>query len=142
MTKVIRAWDEFRDLSGRTYDSGVMCWGRGVFDEDQPVREGDELRPHEAVGSVECGPEGDGLCMSIGVVSFGTVRQLLVSEGEEVWPGQPLMEFDERPPTMEEWEEESDRAFRAELREREHERILDRPGRALAASLRRFLGRS
>ena len=135
---IIRAWDQFQDMASRMHDRGVMSWGGGPS-KDKPITEGDELKPFESVGSVLCGSDEDGVAMSVGVPSFGTVKRLLVADGEEVKPGQPLLEFEERSPTMAEWEAEHERASRAELRADAIDRKLDSPVKAMWGSLRRRL---
>jgi multidrug efflux pump subunit AcrA (membrane-fusion protein) len=138
---IIRAWDEFRDLAGNRHDVGVMSWDRSDIHRP-PVQEGDELPPFRTLGGVSIGRgTGDGVWMGISAPTFGTIKRLLVADGEQVRPGQALMEFEERPPTTEEWAAEWERANRAEDRLRDRERLLDSPYRALATGIRRKLGR-
>jgi hypothetical protein len=135
---VVRAWDEFVDLAGTRHDHGRMSWRRGPG--PAPIREGDELSPVDTVGSVKIGGE-DGVSMHIGMDSFGAVRRLLVKEGEEVRPGQPLMEYEPRTPTTEEWytERRLRRDAEFELRRRKHDRR--NPASAAWASIRERLRR-
>jgi hypothetical protein len=134
MTTIVRAWEQFRGLYGEPYDHGVMSWDVASA-ERRATCEGDEFAPNDEVGSVGAGDGEDGVAMSIGVDSFGRVRRLLVADGETVFPGQPLMEYDERPPTTEEWQAEWDRRYRAECRVYDLERALDNPFRAFWYSL-------
>jgi hypothetical protein len=132
---IIRAWDDFGS-GGVAYDRGIINWGRGV-DEELPVLEGDELHPYESVGFVSVG----GFAKMICVPSFGTVRRLLVADGEEVRPGQPLLEFEPRDPTLDEWAAQWERANRMRHEIWERDQLLDSPARALLTSLRRRLRR-
>jgi hypothetical protein len=128
----IHAPDEFRCFKIGEHASGVLRWGRGVKG-DLPLREGDELEPHETVGGIEFG-EVD---LAIGVDSFGRVAKLLVHDGATVAPGQALFEYEEREPTMEEWQAENDRAASAERRAREADEELDSPFGPLRAVFKR-----
>ncbi len=136
--QIVRADAEFVDLSSTRHTHGTMRWGRGLGDE--PLHEGDELEPYESVGYVHCGEDGKGVAVGVGVDSFGTVRKLLVPDGATVRPGQPLMEFEARPPTLAEWTAERDRACAAEQRVRDLQRELHNPARAAWMSLRRWFG--
>jgi multidrug efflux pump subunit AcrA (membrane-fusion protein) len=108
--------------------------GRGVRG-DLPVREGDQLEPHETVGSIEFGE----IDVAFGVESFGRIARLPFADGATVVPGQALFDYDERAPTMEEWQAESDRAAWAERRARDADEKLDGPWGALRAALKRRL---
>jgi hypothetical protein len=136
VTTIVRAWDEFRDLANVEYDRGVMRWGRGASGDD-PTEPGVELRPHESVGWVSCGAGSSGVAMGIGVDSFGVVKRLLVADGEEVRPGQPLMEFESRPPTTDEYWTQWERRYEAEQRVQELRNMLSNPFRAFWSSLTR-----
>jgi multidrug efflux pump subunit AcrA (membrane-fusion protein) len=78
--------------------------------------------------------------LNVAVPHFGRVTKLLVEDGAEVRPSQPLLEYDERPPTEEEWWAELERLWEAEGRVRELEQLLENPARAAWASIRRRLG--
>jgi hypothetical protein len=137
--EIIRAWDEFRDLYSHTYDRGTMHWEIGW--DNEPIVEGEtECSPFQSVGwvSVGSGEEG-GISMSIGVEHFGRITKLLVPEGAQVEPGQPLLEYEARPPTIEEWTAERERATRAEERIHALNRTLDNPLRASWVGIRRAL---
>ena len=127
----IRAPDEFPGLMTGPSNSGVLRWGRGFG--DAPVHEGDEFEPHESVASIETAD----FDISVGVDTFGRITKLLVAEGATVVPGQALLEYEERAPTMEEWQAESDRASKAERRARDADQKLDSPLGALRAAIKR-----
>jgi multidrug efflux pump subunit AcrA (membrane-fusion protein) len=124
---IVRAWDSFSDY--RTdYASGTMMW---------EVAEGDAVEPGQGVGTVEAGKRGEGMSMHIGVDHFGKITKLLVPEGASVVPGQPLLEYDQRPPTTDEYNEQYSAAFRAERRIGDLTAVLRNPFRAFWASLTR-----
>jgi hypothetical protein len=124
----VRAWDSFRDLAGARHETGTMHWD---------MAEGDEVSPHQTVGAVSVGPPGSGLSMSIAVDHFGRITKLLVADGAEVTPRQPLLEYDERLPTTDEYWEQWEAAFAAEGKVRRLEDLMRNPFRAFWASLTR-----
>jgi hypothetical protein len=126
---IVRAWDSFYDSLHHTdYESGTMSW---------EVAEGDAVEPHQSVGWVITGPPGEGAAMSIGVDHFGTITKLLVPDGAAVVPRQPLLEYDERPPTTAEYWEQWEATYRAEERARDLAAVLRNPFKAFWASLTR-----
>ncbi|MHB8659996.1 MAG: hypothetical protein ACYC91_19060 [Solirubrobacteraceae bacterium] len=105
--------------------------GQLFVEATEPVTVGTECEPHESIGGVTW--ESSGLVIS--APTFGNVHRLLVSDGDEVVPGQPLLEFEDRSPTYDEWYKEWMRAYDAEGRCHELERMLATPWRAIGASL-------
>jgi hypothetical protein len=119
---------------------GTLTWEKvhatwtGVswqIESREHVTVGTECMPFESIGSIQWSTSA----VSIGAPTFGRVHRLLVESGEEVAPGQPVAEFETRPPTHEEWEEEWHRAIDADKRCHDLERLLSRPWWALKASL-------
>jgi hypothetical protein len=101
--------DEFWDpVRGTGYPHAVLRW-------DDGVAEGAELGPYETLATLAFGD----VVLALDTRSFGVVRRLLVADGATVRPGQALAEVQERPPAMDEWERERDRALEAEGRLRD-----------------------
>src|SRR5687768_9271092 len=104
---VIRAPDEFQGLYG-AYETGTVSWS-GLLGEDRTTQEGDACRPHQSICSILCGEGSDGVDLEVGTSHFGRITKLLVPEGATVTPGTPLVEYEERPPTTDEYSEQWER---------------------------------
>jgi pyruvate/2-oxoglutarate dehydrogenase complex dihydrolipoamide acyltransferase (E2) component len=69
---------------------------------------------------------------------FGTITRLLVDDGDTVSPGEPIFEFVERRPTLEEWREQYEMTERLRARIDELQRHFERgPWHAWWITLRR-----
>lgn len=126
--ETVRAPDSFEDIRSRRYKRGTVEW---------ELKEGDSVSPHQTVGWINVGPDGEGTAMGICVDHFGRITTLLIANGVEVAPQQPLLEYDERPPTTDEYWERWEAANRAERRVRRLTELLRNPFKAFWASLTR-----
>ncbi len=104
--------------------SGTLEW---------KVSEGQELPPHRAIATWEV-PDA---ARSLGVDTFGTVQRLLVPDGAEVSRDEPIVEFDARLPTTEEYSNAWSVAYELDRRVRDLEEMLRNPFRAFWISATR-----
>lgn len=134
----ICAWEKFGKGFAVKPDRGTLTWR--PFDQDFGVAANSKLSPGDVVAGVSVGSPGtnDEASLMISSPSFGRVIRLLAEEGETVHPGQPLLEFEPRPPTLQEWEALQGRAWAAERRLRDLEGQLRNPLRAAWESTRRW----
>lgn len=101
----------FRDpVGGGFFPVAEIRWGDGVGP-------GYEFRPDSTLASLIYGD----VELEFGPEVFGVVVRLLVEDGGSVAPGDPIVEIEQRPPTVAEWGAERDRATVAEARARQAE---------------------